>query len=296
MFVRVRFNSIKKSEYCKMKFHLIAACLIGLSVWSFGSVLQAELIIEETFTGYPDNALISASPAGGAVGLTGDWTLVPNSDFYVNKTQADDNAGTGGAVYDRPSGDNGAREATRDTSADHVLYQTDGDTFYASFLIDPARSTGSMTFELQIDRYDGGGAIDFAFGITNGEYILGNGGIDVNVSGGTVTVDEQLVLVRVEYGDSNSGPDDNEIITLWVDPTDELSTPVIDSALTDLLSNGGGKIASISIRGDHMLGSPAFFDNLRVGTSFDAVVPEPSTISLLILGLLMLLPIIKRRR
>jgi hypothetical protein len=70
-----------------MRFHGIAAGLMGLCLLSPAASLQAEIIIEDTFTGYPDNALISADPAGPANGLSGNWTLVPNSDFFVNKTQ-----------------------------------------------------------------------------------------------------------------------------------------------------------------------------------------------------------------
>ncbi len=248
---------------------------MGLYLLSLAASLQAETIIEDTFTGYPDNALISADPAGPATGLSGNWTLVPDSDFYVNKTQVDDEAGTGKAVYDRPSGDNGARTATRNTSAEHVLYETDGDLFYASFLIDPARADGDMTFEIELVGAVGGGAADFSFGISDGAYIVGNGGISGVASGGTVTVGEQLVVVRIEYGDTstgNVGVDDDEVITLWVDPVDESSLPVINGVSAELLNSGGGKILAVSIRGDQMNGQPAFFDNLRVGLSFAEVM------------------------
>ncbi len=257
-----------------MRFQGIAAGLMGLCLLSPAASLQAETIIEDTFTGYPDNALISADPAGPANGLSGNWTLVPNSDFFVNKTQADDDAGTGKAVYDRPSTDNGARTATRNTSAEHALYETDGDLFYASFLIDPARAGGDMTFELELVSLSGGGAVDFSFGISGGAFIVGNGGISGVASGGTVTADEQLVLVRIEYGDTSSGGlDDDEVVTVWVDPVDESSLPVINGVSAELLNSGGGKILTVSIRGDQMDGQPAFFDNLRVGLSFAEVMP-----------------------
>lgn len=262
-----------------MRIHGISAGVTALCLFTLAASLQAGSIIEETFTGYPDNALISADPAGPADGLIGNWTLVPESNFYVNKTQADDDAGTGKAVYDRPSGDNGARRATRYTSAEHVLYETDGDLFYASFLIDPARAGGDMTFELELVSLDGGGTVDFSFGISGGAYIVGNGGISGVVSGGTVTADEQLVLVRIEYGDTESGGlDDSEVVTIWVDPVDESSPPVIDGVSAELLNSGGGKIVSVSIRGDQMDGQPAFFDDLRVGLSFADVMP--ATLSL----------------
>ncbi len=140
---------------------------------------------------------------------------------------------------------------------------------------------------------------DFAFGIINGAYIVGSGGVNVDASGGTVTADEQLVVVRIEYGDAGNGsivPEDDEVVALWVDPVNELSTSVIDGVSTNFLSRGGGKIENVSIRGDQMFGSPAFFDNLRVGSSFTAVVPEPSTLSLLAMGLIALIPLRRRFR
>ena len=277
-----------------MMLHRLAVGVMGLCLLSLGTSVQAipviddTPIIEETFTGYLDDALISASPAGPALGLAGDWTLVPNSNFYVNRTGVDNDAGTGKAVYDRPSGDNGTREATRATSADHILFETDGDLFYASFLIDPALANGRMTFELALTRLDGGGTPAFSFGILDGEYVVGNGGIDVDASGGTVTAGEQLVVVRIEYGDADSGADDNEVATVWVDPIDESSAAVIDAFSTDFLNRGGGRVTAVSIRGEQMLGQPAFFDNLRVGPSFEAVIPEPATLPLLALGLVTL--------
>ena len=202
-----------------MRYFGIATGVMVLCLTLPAASVEAGPIIEDTFTAYPDNALISADPAGAADGLIGNWTLVPDSDFFVNKTATDDDAGTGKAVYDRPAGDNGARTATRSTTAEHVLYETDGDLFYASFLIDPARAGGDMTFELELLNLDGGGAVDFSFGISGGAYIVGNGGISGVVSGGTVTADEQLVVVRIEYGDAKSGGmDDNEVVTIWMDP------------------------------------------------------------------------------
>jgi hypothetical protein len=255
-----------------MRFFGIAAGVMGWCLLLLAAPVQAEIIIEDTFTGYPDNALISDDPAGPATGLIGNWTLVPDREFYVNMTQADPDAGTGKAVYDRLSNLNGARIATRNTSAEHVLYQTDGDLFYASFLIDPARAGGDMTFELELLSLDGGGTVDFSFGISGGTYIVGNGGISGLVSGGTVTVGEQRLVIRIEYGDtSTGGPDDDEVVTVWIDPVDESSLPVIDAVLTDFLNSGGGKILSVSIRGDQMDGTPAFFDDLRVGLSFAEV-------------------------
>ena len=92
-----------------------------------------------------------------------------------------------------------------------------------------------------------------------------------------------LVLVTAGFATAQSiynervlraiGLDDDEVVTVWVDPVDEASPPVIDGVSTDLLNSGGGKILTVSIRGDQMNGQPAFFDNLRVGLSFAEVTP-----------------------
>lgn len=232
----------------------------------------AEPIILETFTGYPNNALISSSPAGPAVGLLGDWQLDSESYFYVNRTQADFDGGTGKAVYDMPFDDNGTRKATRAASREHVLFNGDGDVFYASFSIFPPRADGHMLFTIALDRLDGGGQMDVTFGINDGRFTVGNMGAEVDVSGGTPTAREMLIVLRVEYGDGISGPDDNEVVTLWVDPIDDSSIPVIDNVPADLLNRGGGKITSVTIRGEQMAGLPAFFDNLRVGFAFEDVI------------------------
>jgi len=229
----------------------------------------ADPFILETFTDYPDNALISASPAGPALGLSGDWHLDTESNFYVNRTEADLNDGTGKAVYDFTFDDNGSREALRLTSSDHVLFSEDGDVFFASFLIQPARVMGHMIFTLVLDRLDGGGQPEVSFGMKDGQFVVGNGGVTVDVSGGLPSVTEMLVVLKVEYGDNG-----NEVVTLWVDPADESSDPVIDSRPVNFLNPGGGKVTAVAIRGDQMAGQPAFFDNLRVGLKFDDVTRD----------------------
>jgi hypothetical protein len=180
-----------------------------------------------------------------------------------------------------PWDDNGARTAQRSTSSDHVLLSGDGDVFHASFRILPARADGHMIFGLTLDRLDGGGQADVSFGMIDGHFIVGNGGVDVDVSGGAPSVSEMRVVLRVEYGDAGSGPDDNEVVTLWVDPVDEFSTPVIDNAALDFLNRGGARIAGVSIRGGQMAGQPAYFDDLLVGSGFEDVVTAQPPVGLI---------------
>lgn len=93
--------------------------------------------------------------------------------------------------------------------------------------------------------------------------------------GDEATAAEQLVVLRIKYGDSGTGGPsvsaDEEEITIWVDPLDESSPAVLDGASVDFLSRGGGKLTAVSIRGDKMSGRPALFDNLWIGDSFASV-------------------------
>ena len=247
--------------YAKLTTGCACFCLLVAS-----STAQADPIILETFTDYPDNALISTSPSGPALGLLGDWQLDSESYFYVNRTEADLDEGQGKAVHDFPFDDNGTREAFRNTSSDHVLFSEDGDVFFASFSILPARATGNMLFALILDRLDGGGQPEVSFGMKDGHFIVGNGGVEVDVSGGSPVVTEMLVVLKVEYG--NNG---NEWVTLWVNPANEFSDPVIDNVPVDFLNQGGGKVTGVAIRGANMAGQPAFFDDLRLGLRFEDV-------------------------
>jgi hypothetical protein len=253
-----------------MRSLLPMALVLGL----FGTVVGADPLISETFSGYPDNALISAHPAGPAVGLTGDWVLAPDNFFYVNRSEADFGAGTGKAVYDMPWDDNGARTARRSTSASPELFSSDGDVFYASFLIRPARADGTMLFGLILEQPDNGGQPELSFGINEGHFVVGNGGVNVDISSGAPLVEEMLVVMRLEYGDAGAGLDDFETVTVWVDPENESSSPVIDNVPVDLLNRGGGRLTGVFMRGDQMAGQPAYFDNLMVGFEFEDVVSD----------------------
>lgn len=260
--------------------HTLSMLILGLT--TIGAAVQADPIILESFSGYPDNALISDSPSGPATGLTGDWMLDPPNYFYINRTEADPEAGTGKAVYDMPYDDNGARTAQREAVPKQALFEADGDVVYASFRIRPPRDDGHMLFTLELERLDGGGQPGMMFGMMDRHFVIGNGGVNMDVYGGIPAIGDMQVVLRVEYGDGGSGPDDLEVVTLWVDPGDESSSAVIDSATLDFLHRGGARISGVSIRGDQMDGQPAFFDDLRVGFEFSDVVqalPQPEELS-----------------
>jgi hypothetical protein len=262
-----------------------SAILTFLGLAATCGMLRADPIIYESFTGYLDNALISASPAGPAIGLTGDWSLDPDNFFYVNRSEADLDAGSGMAVYDMPYDDNGARTAQRQAVSGPALFQAQGDVFYASFRARPPRADGNMLFTLTLDRLDGGGQPDLSFGMKGGDFIIGNGGVNADVVGGIPLAAEMQIVMRVVYGDGNSGQGNQETVTLWVNPVEETSSPVIDEVLVDLVNPGGATISGIAIRGDQMDGQPAFFDDLLVGYAFEDVSSPPSGILTNPLGL-----------
>jgi len=253
---------------------IASAVLLGLVGAS--ATTHADPIVFESFSGYPDDALISTSPAGPATGLAGDWYLDPENYFYVNRTEADLEAGTDTAVYDMPWDDNGARTAQRSTLRDYELFSLDGDVFYASFRIHPPLDSGEMIFTLTLDQLNGGGQPDLSFGMKDGNFIVGNGGVNTDIAEGAPGAGEMQVVLRIEYGDAGSGPDDLEVVTLWADPLDESSIPVIDSVPVNFLNRGGGSLVGVSIRGGQMAGQPAMFDDLMVGHEFTDIIAPPT--------------------
>lgn len=257
-----------RANGCLVTVLILAAFMVGVPA-------KADPIVYETFTGYPDNASISASPAGPAIGLLGDWSLDAENFFYVNMTEADPEAGTGMAVYDMPWDDNGQRTAQRSASQRHVLFEKDGDAIYASFRIHPPRADGVMLFRLNLAQLVGGGQPELSFGINSGHFVVGNGGVNTDVSGGVPAAEEMQLVLRIEYGDGSTGPDDLEKVTVWVNPVDEASSPVISAEPANLLNRGGARLLGVSIRGDQMNGQPAFFDDLAVGYEFTDVVEAP---------------------
>ena len=73
--------------------------------------------------------------------------------------------------------------------------------------------------------------------------------------------------------------------TLWINPTDETSASI---TATDTIGYAAGTINAYALRqGTSGTGAPGILavDGLRVGTSFAEVVPEPTSLGLLGLGL-----------
>jgi hypothetical protein len=132
-----------------------------------------------------------------------------------------------------------------------------------------------MLFTLTLERPDGGGQPELSFGMNGGHFVVGNGGVNVDVVGGSPALTEMQVVLRLEYGDGASGSDDLEVVTVWVDPEGEASTPVIDNVAANLLNRGGARLIGVAIRGEQMAGQPAMFDDLLVGYEFEDVVETP---------------------
>jgi hypothetical protein len=80
--------------------------------------------------------------------------------------------------------------------------------------------------------------------------------------------------------------------TLWVNPTME-SDP--NTVATDVAAIQHADIVAFGLRQSNATQAPLFVDNLLVGTSFADVIPEPSTILLLGVGLAGLAALRRRR-
>jgi hypothetical protein len=256
----------------------------------------ADIIAADTFEGYPSGIIHSVN-APAMPGLTGNYFAIGTaSDFYVDRTEADDspgNPGEGRAVYDRTDSNNNARIAARSFDGTPTIFGSPDDTVYLGFTVDPSTTAGQALFGINFDEDD-----SLEFGIEGGEYSIR--GISSNnssnfVSGNTATDAEQRLVLRLTF----NGDGSNEEATIFRDASAETdTTAIVLDVTTNLLNSNPAPYIGESIRlvGQGQSGQPIFFDDVVVATTFNEanLIPEPASLALLAAGGLCLLP--RRRR
>ncbi len=279
---------------------LLFAAVIGLTA-AFTQSSNALLLVSDDLEGYPQG-LITGVTAPAKTGLTGDWFSADGSDFYVNQTESNTspgNPGEGMAVYDRDGTNDNARTVARNLTA-AVNLNNPGDFLYLGFDVDPntvggtgASATG-LFFGVNFDTDPTAGAF-LRFGISGSAYSVQ--GTNGTTSGGVATTLSQRIILRIAFNGSGS----NEAVKLWVDASAEGDATVIDTNV-NLLNTSPAPYTgtSIFLFGENQAGQPAFFDNLKVGTTFNDVtlapIPEPTSVALMALGGGVALIALRRRR
>jgi hypothetical protein len=273
--------------------------------------IHAQLISSESFSGYTVGTQVTSdTPSPTVAGYTGNWTAV---DFgNVHPTTTAGSLSYGGAGYAATPGNNiaiptysggiGAGNSGRMyrllDSTTTVTSSTVG-TLYLSWLYQDGNQAGSAgTVYQTLDLYNGAansnGPRAFNAGLTTNGGQSGNQydfGVNEAYSSTGVNVDSGVHLIVAEFNLSATAGQDS--VTVWLDPTLGAGAP-----------SGGTVVSGQDIAFDHLaisdyastgsVGNSGAWDNIRFGTTFDAVtvvtaVPEPTTLALAGLGGLALL-------
>jgi PEP-CTERM motif-containing protein len=173
---------------------------------------------------------------------------------------------------------------------DGGAFGKDGTTIYVSYLLEyhgPIYPDAGLVLTSDTVTGDGGNASpvdDFWIGLkhnwtgTSGQYwahwatSAGRLGDPIGIN--VTDMETKMLVAKIEFGAGDTAG--NEKVTLWVDPTDELSAPI--GVQTDVAS-----FQFSGIRVSRLYES--LVDEAYIGTAMcDVVVPEPATLSLLALG------------
>ncbi len=246
----------------------VAAVLSGMS-----SIASASLLRSDTFN-YVD----------------GNLPVVSNSTWSKASGNGDLNVNSGHVVIDDTNTENDsvALSGAFTTGSLYASFTINGETadmaggsvgdYFANFVA--SGGTTSQEARIFAGKPTGMpgiyqlGVANFTSGVNNEIFLASK-----NLTAGTT----YLVVMRYDIGNSKT--------TLWVNPTSESDTNFAQA--TDTTTNVGMVNAFMFRQGGTDKMGDYDVDNLRVGTSFIDVVPEPAVAGLLAVGSLRLL---KRRR
>ena len=253
-----------------------ATLLCFASASSYGT-----LILSESFDYSPIGGSIAGN--GGSVdGFTGAWTTPGDSGLIA--AGLTDPLIAGGASGNAWRDDAGSTNYTDERTFDDTeLWNGDGEAWFA-FLID----VDTQTFTTNIIFGTVTGSNDAGFGVR-----IDSGGLEAQVAGkdsGMINLTNpsgtRLVLGRLTFFDNNT----DDIVDIWVDPTDVSSVAALGAPLAtdaeNIVAADQGSI--LRINGDN---GPVFtIDEIRLGTELsDVVIPEPASLALLGMGGLLML-------
>ncbi len=234
--------------------------VVGLMLLSMAGVASAALIWSEDFA-YADGELVTVSGGNWArLSGTGDDMLVSGGSLAVSGSLTDDNE----------------RALDQGYSAGSLYYAftvnfsaipTAGGAYFAAF------NNGS-SYRDRMYANTGSGS-NFRLGIGNGSTVGATWASDLTL--GT----SYRVVVRSDL--------DTDTSYLWVDPVNELSTSINNSTASTVNPD------AFTFRQAAGEGTMTI-DALRVGSTFEDVIPEPGTMALVLVGLGGLKAFARRRK
>lgn len=267
--------------------------------------IHAQLISSESFSGYTVGTQVTSdTPSPTVAGYTGNWTAV---DFgTVHPTTTAGSLSYGGAGYAATPGNNiavptysGAIAAGNSGRMYRLLDSTTAvtsstvGTLYLSFLYQSGQQGGATVYQMlslsHTDTSDPNTA--FMAGLTSNGGQTGNqynfGVNNANYTSTGVAANTGVHLFVAEFNLSATAGGDS--VTVWLDPTLGTGDPTggITVSGQDITFD---RLAISDYASTGSVGNSGAWDNIRFGTTFDAVtVPEPSTLALAGLGGLALL-------
>ncbi|HOW73278.1 MAG TPA: PEP-CTERM sorting domain-containing protein [Phycisphaerae bacterium] len=161
------------------------------------------------------------------------------------------------------------------------------DTFYVGFLLQTTgMSDSSDLFHLYFNDNNattsaGTNGTSLALMITEGNRSLRAGGLDESIF--AANVDDVVNRIVLRFSKTVSGGDYDQL-DVFVDQSTD-ATPTHTIVNTVPASGPGATVSALHVRMRYTAATDRVnFDDLRVATTFAEVVPEPASLSLLLLG------------
>ena len=280
----------------------IVCVVVLVSVPQFAA---AEMLVYEPFnTGGTDYAIANLDGQGPtSLGATGTWGVMEGAtptSFTV--------AGTGLSKLGLPTsggdvlgGTTNKYPARSVTAAVSTATSTASDIYFSFLTYRASGTTGLARFNINSRWLDGGSVRDHraSIGVTNNNYFMEeiitnpwSNATAVTVAGYTAGT-TALIIGKLTRNDSG-----NDTLVMWANPAD-FSSEAAAGAVSGTVSNRNLLTAGIGLTSFGMqsgAGTAMYSDELRIGTTWASVVPEPSSVALLVTGLLGLLAYAWRKR